>query len=121
MDGGVDRAHQADARRGVGDRGGADAGFVREGGAADAEQQGADQTAGGGFAGVTDETLAAVGLSRRVALSVPHFLFVLQALQASDLVAMLPERLVRAHGGLQLCEPPVRVPGSNGAREMVRT
>ncbi|MGQ7958004.1 LysR family transcriptional regulator [Pseudomonas sp. SP16.1] len=66
---------------------------------------------GGGFAGVTDETLAAVGLSRRVALSVPHFLFVLQALQASNLVAMLPERLVRAHGGLQLCEPPVRVPG----------
>lgn len=66
---------------------------------------------GGGFAGVTDETLAAAGLSRRVALSLPHFLFVLAALQATDLVAMLPERLVRAHGALQLCEPPVQVPG----------
>ena len=39
---------------------------------------------GGGFRGVTDEVLAARGLTRRVALSVPHFLFLLSALAGSD-------------------------------------
>ncbi|MDP9941024.1 LysR family transcriptional regulator [Ectopseudomonas alcaliphila] len=66
---------------------------------------------GGGFSGVTDQALSSVGLSRRVALSVPHFLFMVSALLSTDLVAMLPERLVRAHAALQVLEPPVRVPG----------
>ena len=66
---------------------------------------------GGGFHGVTDEALAAAGLSRRVALSVPHFLFVVSALLGTDLVAMLPERLVRGNTALQMTEPPVQVPG----------
>lgn len=66
---------------------------------------------GGGFRGVTDETLAATGLSRRVSLSVPHFLFVISTLLSTDLVAMLPERLVRGNTALQVTEPPVQVPG----------
>lgn len=66
---------------------------------------------GGGFRGVTDETLAAAGLSRCVALSVPHFLFVISTLLSTDLVAMLPERLVRGNSALQVSEPPVQVPG----------
>lgn len=66
---------------------------------------------GGGFQGITDSALAEAGLSRRVVLSVPHFLFVIQVLLTTDLVAMLPERLVRDHPALCLAEPPVKVPG----------
>lgn len=66
---------------------------------------------GGGFHGVTDDTLAEAGLTRRVALSVPHFLFVIAALARTDMVAMLPERLVRGNGALRMVEPPVDVPG----------
>lgn len=66
---------------------------------------------GGGFRGVTDEVLSAAGLTRRVALSVPHFLFLRSVLANTDLVAMLPSRLVRDTSGLQIVEPPVDVPG----------
>ncbi len=66
---------------------------------------------GGGFYGVTDEALADAGLSRRVVLSVPHFLFVMSVLASTDLVAMLPERLVRNVNALQVVESPVEVPG----------
>lgn len=66
---------------------------------------------GGGFYGVTDEALAEVGFSRRVVLSVPHFLFVMSVLANTDLVAMLPERLVRNVDALQVVESPVEVPG----------
>jgi DNA-binding transcriptional LysR family regulator len=66
---------------------------------------------GGGFHGVTDDALAAAGLTRRVALSVPHFLFVMSVLASTDLVAMLPERLVRDNRALRVVESPVEVPG----------
>ena len=66
---------------------------------------------GGGFSGVTDDVLQAAGAARRVVLSVPHFLFVMTAVAGSDLVAMLPERLVRGASALQVVEPPVEVPG----------
>ncbi|KFK94537.1 MULTISPECIES: LysR family transcriptional regulator [unclassified Serratia (in: enterobacteria)] len=66
---------------------------------------------GGGFSGITDQALEQVGLSRRVVLSVPHFLFVMSALVTTDLVAMLPERLVRDSTVLQIVETPVAVPG----------
>ncbi|UYB51892.1 LysR family transcriptional regulator [Xanthomonas sp. AM6] len=66
---------------------------------------------GGGFSGVTDEALGERGLQRRVVLSVPHFLFVIDVLLRTDLVAMLPSRLLRAHPGLQVCEPPLAVAG----------
>lgn len=65
----------------------------------------------GGFYGVTDKSLAEVGLSRRVALSVPHFLFVMSVLVSTDLVAMLPSRLVMGRNDLQAVEAPVEVPG----------
>ncbi|MDH6594904.1 DNA-binding transcriptional LysR family regulator [Variovorax sp. TBS-050B] len=67
--------------------------------------------AGGGFSGPTDEALAALGLARRVVLSVPHFLFMMSVLAATDLVAMLPERLARGAGGLRVVEAPLEVPG----------
>lgn len=66
---------------------------------------------GGGFSGITDQALEQAGLSRRVVLSVPHFLFVMSVLVTTDLVAMLPERLVRDSTVLKIVEPPVEVPG----------
>lgn len=66
---------------------------------------------GGGFSAVTDEALARIGASRKVVLSVPHFLFVRSLLANTDLVAMLPSRLVRGTAGLKVLEPPVEVPG----------
>lgn len=66
---------------------------------------------GGGFSGITDTLLAEAGLARRVVLSVPHFLFVISVLASTDLVAMLPSRLVRNSSALQVVEPPVVVPG----------
>jgi DNA-binding transcriptional LysR family regulator len=66
---------------------------------------------GGGFFGVTDESLAKLGLTRRVVLSVPHFLFMVSALANTDLVGMVPARLVRENSALRMVEPPVEVPG----------
>lgn len=66
---------------------------------------------GGGFRGVTDEALGEIGLARRVALSVPHFLFLLSAVASTDLVAMAPLRLVRGNPALRAVEPPIDVPG----------
>ncbi|SDV46810.1 DNA-binding transcriptional regulator, LysR family [Chitinasiproducens palmae] len=68
-------------------------------------------SADGGFRGVTDAALAALGLARRVVLSVPHFRLLEDALAHSDLVAMLPSRLVRDHPALCVTEAPVDVPG----------
>jgi len=65
----------------------------------------------GGFYGVTDDALAKAGLTRHVVLSVPHFLFMMSVLASTDLVAMVPSRLVRNTQTLQLIEPPVDVPG----------
>lgn len=66
---------------------------------------------GGGFHASTDDALAQLGVSRRVVLSVPHFLFLKSALASTDLVAMAPERLVRDDPALQMMLPPVDVPG----------
>lgn len=66
---------------------------------------------GGGFQGVTDEALGKVGLTRRVVLSVPHFLFLVSTIASTDLVAMAPWRLVHGNPALRLIEPPVDVPG----------
>lgn len=66
---------------------------------------------GGGFSAATDNALAKLGLSRRVALSVPHFLFMLDVLASSDLVAVLPARLVRHAAQLTVVEPPLAVEG----------
>lgn len=66
---------------------------------------------GGGFHGATDTALAEAGMARNVVLSVPHFLFLGAVLASTDLVAMVPSRLVRSNPALQVVEPPVAVPG----------
>jgi DNA-binding transcriptional LysR family regulator len=61
-----------------------------------------------------DDILAEQGMKRRVALLVPNFLVVPPVVAASDLIATLPVRVVRAFEGalaLQRVAPPLKVPG----------
>ena len=66
---------------------------------------------GGGFQGATDTALHERGAKRQVVLSVPHFLFLAPLLTSTDLVAMVPARLVRGNAALQAVKPPIAVPG----------
>lgn len=67
--------------------------------------------AGGAFRGVTDNALAQLGRKRRVSLSVTSFLILVEALRSSDLIAVVPKRLVTEEDGLQQVEPPLAIPG----------
>ena len=66
----------------------------------------------GRFRGPADDALAARNVKRRVALSVPSFLVLLEVLQTDDLIALVPKRLLsrRVHS-LRLIQPPVEVQG----------
>jgi DNA-binding transcriptional LysR family regulator len=67
---------------------------------------------GGGFRGVTDTALESRGRKRRVVLSTQHFLFVPEVVAQSDLVALVPARLIRQHAEeLLIVSPPIHVPG----------
>jgi DNA-binding transcriptional LysR family regulator len=67
---------------------------------------------GGGFAGATDVALEAHGLTRRVALSVASFLMVPEVVARSDLIAIVPERLVKDRADrVQIFDPPLPIPG----------
>lgn len=67
---------------------------------------------GGGFAGPTDTVLEAMGRSRHVALSAPGFLVVPRIVASSDMIAVVPARIVREEWErLQVFDPPVGVPG----------
>ncbi len=66
---------------------------------------------GGGFHGNTDSALAHVGARRNVVLSVPHFLFLRNVLLRTDLVAMMPSRLVEQDPALKAVPAPIDVPG----------
>lgn len=67
---------------------------------------------GGGFRSPVDGALAALGRKRDVVLSAASFLFVLEAIERSDMVALVPSRLVRDRGDrLRTFEPPLPVPG----------
>lgn len=63
--------------------------------------------------GFVDTALADRGLSRRVALTAPNFMFALAVLAESDLLAALPKRFVDMHGG-RFCvvgvAPPMGLP-----------
>ncbi|MFN3172603.1 MAG: LysR family transcriptional regulator [Hyphomicrobiales bacterium] len=64
------------------------------------------------MSGIVDQVLAAQGLARRVALSVPLFMPALAMLADSALIATLPAALVRTHAarfGLAFAPPPVVV------------
>jgi DNA-binding transcriptional LysR family regulator len=75
--------------------------------------------------GVADQKLAEMGLSRRVALTVPNFMMALAQLAETDLIASLPRHLVARHAarfGLETApvplpwqKDPVRVVASKAA------
>lgn len=66
---------------------------------------------GGGFNGPTDIALQAMGLVRKVVLSLPHFMVVLSTIESTDLVAMLPYRVAKQASNLQIVNAPLAVPG----------
>ncbi|SEF63887.1 LysR substrate-binding domain-containing protein [Marinobacterium lutimaris] len=66
---------------------------------------------GGGFYGITDDVLEQLGAIREVTLSVKSFLILPEILRSSDMVAVLPSRLVSGMEGLAISEPPIAVPG----------
>lgn len=63
------------------------------------------------FTGVTDIALAAIGRQRRVTLAVNSFLVLPQILNASDLMAVVPERLANLAVGLTRMAPPLAIAG----------
>lgn len=67
---------------------------------------------GGSFTTPVDDLLDAMGLRRRVVLSASTFQSVLELVERSDLVALVPGRLADARGGhLRVLVPPFEVPG----------
>jgi DNA-binding transcriptional LysR family regulator len=66
----------------------------------------------GRFVGPTDRALAQAGRRRRVVVSAPGFLILPEILQTEDLIAVVPERVLRGRmAGLRTFAPPVPVPG----------
>lgn len=66
---------------------------------------------GGGFSGPTDEALAQLGRHRQVRVSVPSFGMLLDLVRSTDLVALVPERLLEGVTGLVVRTPPLEVAG----------
>lgn len=66
---------------------------------------------GGCFWGVTDDVLAKLGRRRNVVLSIGSFLNLVEVLRCSDLVAVVPRRLVCRTAGLKVFDPPIEIPG----------
>lgn len=67
----------------------------------------------GSMSGMTDAALAARGLSRRVALVVPHFEAVVRAVSRSRMIAAVPVQILEegdAAGELVELEPPIPIP-----------
>ncbi|WGS83901.1 LysR family transcriptional regulator [Methylomonas sp. UP202] len=61
---------------------------------------------GGGFATPIDDALAAVGFQRKVVMSAASFLFVPELVANSDLVALVPRRLLNRHDRLTFIDLP---------------
>ncbi|WP_298284784.1 LysR family transcriptional regulator [Acidocella sp.] len=66
---------------------------------------------GSKFHGATDAALAKTGRSRRVVAVVPSFLVLIDLVRCSDLVAMVPSRLVAGAADLRVQSPPIAIPG----------
>ncbi|TCK01576.1 LysR family transcriptional regulator [Volucribacter psittacicida] len=66
---------------------------------------------GGHFRGVTDEALAELGKQRNVVLSSQHFLILPEVLQQSDLLAVVPKRLVQSLPDIYYLDPPLPIKG----------
>lgn len=67
---------------------------------------------GGGFHGVADDVLHALGRQRHVALSAPGFLVVPEIVARSDMIALVPGRVANDRAGrVQTLPPPIPIPG----------
>lgn len=67
---------------------------------------------GGGFFGFTDIALEAIGHRRNVVVSAATFLCAVELVRQSELVAILPSRLLQGRtDGLAILEPPIPVSG----------
>lgn len=67
---------------------------------------------GGGFSTPVDDVLESMNLKRNVIVSASSFLFVLDMVERSDMVALVPQRLVQGRmRNLQVLEAPIPVPG----------
>jgi DNA-binding transcriptional LysR family regulator len=63
------------------------------------------------FTGPADQALAQLGRKRQVVLSVPGFLILPEVLATDDLIAVVPERVVRGRmSGLRTFAPPMAIP-----------
>ena len=66
----------------------------------------------GSFKGPTDSVLEELGMSRRVALSVPSFFILTEVIQTDDLIALMPRRLFESRSAnLRRINVPIDVPG----------
>lgn len=65
----------------------------------------------GRFTGVTDEALARLGRTRHVGMSVNSFLVLPEILRGTDMIAVVPQRLVRQQDNLTVVAMPLEVPG----------
>jgi DNA-binding transcriptional LysR family regulator len=63
------------------------------------------------FWGVTDDALTSIGRRRHIAVSVTGFLVLTEVLLTTDLIAVVPRRLVSGVNGLVLLKPPIDIPG----------
>lgn len=66
---------------------------------------------GGCFSSVTDQALQAMGLQRNVSLSVQNFIVLPELLEQSDLLAVVPKRLITQLDNLKRFEPPLKTQG----------
>ncbi|WP_437879435.1 LysR family transcriptional regulator [Pseudomonas sp. LRF_L74] len=66
---------------------------------------------GEAFRGVTDAALATLGRVRQVCLSVTSFLVLVEILRTSDLIAVVPQRLVAQVPDMAMVEPPLPITG----------
>ena len=66
---------------------------------------------GGSFSSATDQALQAMGLQRNVSLSVQNFIVLPELLAQSDLLAVVPERLIANLPNLKRFGPPLEIQG----------
>ncbi|HFZ8993574.1 TPA: LysR family transcriptional regulator [Citrobacter freundii] len=65
----------------------------------------------GRFTGVTDEVLAELNLRRRVGISVNSFLVIPDILRLTDMIAVVPSRMVPVDSDLTILPLPLKIPG----------
>lgn len=65
----------------------------------------------GNFTGVTDEALSKLSLTRRVGMSVNSFQVIPDILRVTDMIAVVPHRMVLTNKDLIILPLPLKVPG----------